>query len=273
MNGILIFAVVTALTALYVYAEVRSMNRREAEEERRRAAEQAAKERAEAMVKAQKQRKAAARAAEKASRLAEQQQRRADRERAAQEAHAKKVARAAELAELAERRLCAEKELAELRRAESHATDPAEAPETPAPVEAVEPASAASPVEQEEAPAQWRSYFKGNNMFAGECVAFTGTLSGMTRREAISAVEANGGRAFDRMPACTTMLVVADKGAGNGKLDLADQRIGQVKKITERAFKSMLTMQLTVTPEELAAAFAAQLAVAPLHECRRDQPA
>ena len=125
-----------------------------------------------------------------------------------------------------------------------------------APAEAVEPAPAASPVAQEEAPVQWRSHFKGNNMFAGECVAFTGTLSGMTRREAIAAVEANGGKAFDRMPACTTLLVVADKGAGKGKLDLADQRIGQVKKITERAFKSMLTMQLTVTPEELAAAFA-----------------
>ena len=258
MNGILIFAVVTALTALYVYASIRSMNKREAEEERRRAAEQAAKEHAEALVEAQKQRRAAERAAEKAARLAEQQQRRADRERAAQEAHAKKVARAAELAELAERRLCAEKELAELRRAESHATDPAEAPETPAPAEAAEPAPAASPVAQEEAPAQWRSYFKGNNMFAGECVAFTGTLSGMTRREAIAAVEANGGKAFGRhMPACSTLLVVADKGAGKGKLDLADQRIGQVRKITERAFKAMLTMQLTVTPEELAAAFAA----------------
>lgn len=97
--------------------------------------------------------------------------------------------------------------------------------------------------------------FKGNNAFAGEVVAFTGVLDGMTRAEAIKAVEANGGRAFDTMPAGTTILVVGDK-PGMNKLDKADRWIGQVRKITQEQFKAKLALPLTLTPDAFAAHFA-----------------
>ena len=93
---------------------------------------------------------------------------------------------------------------------------------------------------------------KGNNAFAVQTVAFTGTLPGMTRREAINAVEANGGRAFETMPVSTTLLVVGDN-PGMNKLDLADKRIGQVRKITLAQFRAMLGQPLTLTPDEFAA--------------------
>lgn len=99
--------------------------------------------------------------------------------------------------------------------------------------------------------------FKGNNMFAGHVVAFTGTLKGMTRAEAIKAVEANGGRAFDTMPAGTTLLVVGEN-PGAAKLDKADKWIGQTRKISQEHFKFMLSAPLTCTPDEFAAAFAAE---------------
>ena len=98
--------------------------------------------------------------------------------------------------------------------------------------------------------------FKGNNIFAREVVAFTGTLDGMTRAEAIRAVEANGGKAFDTMPAGTTLLVVG-KNPGNAKLDKADRWIGQCKKITQDHFMVKLTSPLTLTPDEFADAVAA----------------
>lgn len=97
--------------------------------------------------------------------------------------------------------------------------------------------------------------FKGNNAFAGEVVAFTGALDGMTRAEAIKAVEANGGRAFDTMPAGTTILVVGNK-PGMNKLDKADRWIGQVRKITQEQFKAKLALPLTLTPDAFAAHFA-----------------
>ena len=71
----------------------------------------------------------------------------------------------------------------------------------------------------------------GNNIFAGETVSFTGTLPGMTRREAIEAVKKNGGKAYDNMPAGTTILVVGDR-PGKRKLDAADRWIGSCRKIT-----------------------------------------
>lgn len=97
--------------------------------------------------------------------------------------------------------------------------------------------------------------FKGNNMFAGQIVAFTGTLKDMTRAEAIKAVEANGGKAFDTMPAGTTLLVVGEN-PGAAKLDKADQWIGQTRKITQEQFRFMLSAPLTCTPNQFAAAFA-----------------
>ena len=94
-------------------------------------------------------------------------------------------------------------------------------------------------------------------MFAGQIVAFTGALKDMTRAEAIRAVEANGGRAYETMPAGTTLLVVGDK-PGMGKMDKADKWIGQTRKITQEQFRCMLTAPLTVTPDQFAAAFAAE---------------
>lgn len=98
-------------------------------------------------------------------------------------------------------------------------------------------------------------HFNGNNAFAGQTVAFTGTLKNMTRQQAIQAVIDNGGKAFCSMPAGTTMLVVGDK-PGTAKLDLAEQRLGQIRKITAEQFDAMLMAPLTVTPEQFAQTFA-----------------
>lgn len=92
----------------------------------------------------------------------------------------------------------------------------------------------------------------GNNAFVGQVVAFTGTLPSMTRREAIRAVEANGGKAFEDMPASTTLLVVGDK-PGMDNLNKADRWIAQVRKITPAQFDFMLKMPLSLTPDEFAA--------------------
>lgn len=130
---------------------------------------------------------------------------------------------------------------------------PAPTQEAPAPVQATP-----EPVQPEPERPETISVplpFKGNNAFARQTVAFTGTLEGMTRAEAIRAVESNGGRAFETMPVSTTILVVGDK-PGMGKLDKADQWIGQVRKITQAQFKAMLTAPLTLTIDEFAEAFA-----------------
>ena len=95
----------------------------------------------------------------------------------------------------------------------------------------------------------------GNNAFAGQVVSFTGTLPGMTRMDAIQAVENNGGRAFDTMPASTTLLVVGENPGAN-KLDKADRWIASVRKITAAQFNAMLKQPLTLTPDEFAARFA-----------------
>lgn len=133
----------------------------------------------------------------------------------------------------------------------------------PPPAADPEPEQPAAPAqdagqEKPEAPAQRpeaipaRLAVVGNNAFAGECVAFTGTIPGMTRAEAICAVEENGGRAFDTMPACTTLLVVGDK-PGTGKLDKADK--WGVKKIAAETFTIRTIQPLTVTPNEFAALY------------------
>ena len=92
----------------------------------------------------------------------------------------------------------------------------------------------------------------GNNAFAGQVVAFTGTLPGMTRREAIAAVQANGGKAFDAMPAGTTLLVVGAN-PGMNKLDKADQWIGTCRKITPAQFAGMLAQPLFLELDEATA--------------------
>ena len=88
----------------------------------------------------------------------------------------------------------------------------------------------------------------GNNAFVGEVVAFTGTLRGMTRREAIEAVKANGGRAYENMTAATTILVVGDK-PGQRKLDLAD-KWPSCRKIPAIEFEIMRTRPLTLSMAE-----------------------
>ena len=98
----------------------------------------------------------------------------------------------------------------------------------------------------------------GNNAFAGHVVAFTGTLPGMTRREAIEAVQKNGGKAFDSMPAATTLLVVGDR-PGTCKQDKADEW-QSCRKITAQQFFAMLQMPLTLDPDAFASFFRSQLA-------------
>ena len=68
----------------------------------------------------------------------------------------------------------------------------------------------------------------------------------------VNAVEANGGKAFEDMPASTTLLVVGDK-PGMDKLNKADRWIAQVRKITPAQFDFMLKMPLSLTPDEFAA--------------------
>ena len=68
----------------------------------------------------------------------------------------------------------------------------------------------------------------------------------------MQAVQDNGGRAFETMPAGTTLLVVGDN-PGMNKLDKADRWIAQVRKITPAQFNAMLKQPLTLTPDEFAA--------------------
>ena len=131
---------------------------------------------------------------------------------------------------------------------------PAKAPKAETKAKPAAPAQAA--LQANAAPAVLPGVLRGNNMFGGEIVAFTGTIPGMTRREAMQAVEANGGKAYSTMPAATTLLVVGEK-PGSEKLELAERRCGQVRRIDAAHFKFMLEQDLTVTPQEFAACFAA----------------
>lgn len=131
---------------------------------------------------------------------------------------------------------------------------PAQAAETRAKAKPAAPAQAAP--QANAAPALLPGGLRGNNMFGGEIVAFTGTIPGMTRREAMQAVEANGGKAYSTMPAAATLLVVGEK-PGSEKLELAERRCGQVRRIDAAHFKFMLEQDLTVSPDEFAACFAA----------------
>lgn len=168
---------------------------------------------------------------------------------------------AAELARHIERRM-AEADRLRRRQDAQHAARP-QAPKA-RPIKAktkpetkAKPAAPAQAAPQAHAaPALLPGGLRGNNMFGGEIVAFTGTIPGMTRREAMQAVEANGGKAYSTMPAAATLLVVGEK-PGSEKLELAERRCGQVRKIDAAHFKFMLEQDLTVTPQEFAACFAA----------------
>lgn len=164
---------------------------------------------------------------------------------------------AAELARHIERRM-AEADRLRRRQDAQRAAKP-QAPKA-RPAQAKPEAKPAAPVQAapqaNAAPALLPGGLRGNNMFAGEIVAFTGTIPGMTRREAMQAVEANGGKAYSTMPAAATLLVVGEK-PGSEKLELAERRCGQVRKIDAAHFKFMLEQDLTVSPDEFAACFAA----------------
>lgn len=166
---------------------------------------------------------------------------------------------AAELARHIERRM-AEADRLRRRQAAQHAAKPQAPKARPAKAKTETKAKPAAPVQAvpqaNAAPALLPGGLRGNNMFAGEIVAFTGTIPGMTRREAMQAVEANGGKAYSAMPAAATLLVVGEK-PGSEKLELAERRCGQVRKIDAAHFIFMLEQDLTVTPNELAACFAA----------------
>lgn len=160
---------------------------------------------------------------------------------------------AAELARHIERRM-AEADRLRRRQAAQRAARP-QAPKA-RPAQAVKAKTKPETKAKPAAPALLPGGLRGNNMFGGEIVAFTGTIPGMTRREAMQAVEANGGKAYSTMPAAATLLVVGEK-PGSEKLELAERRCGQVRRIDAAHFKFMLEQDLTVSPDEFAACFAA----------------
>lgn len=162
---------------------------------------------------------------------------------------------AAELARHIERRRVEADRLR--RRQDAQRAAKPQAPKARAAKTKAKPAAPAQAAPQANAaPAVLPGGLRGNNMFGGEIVTFTGTIPGMTRREAMQAVEANGGKAYSTMPAATTLLVVGEK-PGSEKLELAERRCGQVRRIDAAHFKFMLEQDLTVTPQEFAACFAA----------------
>ena len=201
-------------------------------------------------VKWRKQEKqAAAEAAEKARR---------ERERAEKQAAAQ-AAKAAETVETPKRKRGRPRKtpaaLAEAAPAVqmAKAAAPFEPEEAAAPVPAIEPAPA-KPAALSLAP-------HGNRVFEGKRVAFTGTLPGMARSKAIEAVKRNGGRAYSDMPLGVNLLVVGDN-PGMKKLDIADEKIDRIRKITAAQFFAMLAQPLDVAPEEFAA-LAAQMKEVP----------
>ena len=68
-------------------------------------------------------------------------------------------------------------------------------------------------------------------------------IAALSRKEAIAAVEANGGKAYETMPVSTTLLVVGDN-PGNGKLDKAD--MWRTRKITAKQFNTMCNVRVMV---------------------------
>lgn len=137
---------------------------------------------------------------EAAARKAEQERRKAEREAEQRRKQAEKLAAARELAELRERALQAEKELRALKSGKPAAAPaPAKPAAAPAPVK--DPANNAA-----------QSF---PQKFAGEVVAFTGTLPTMTRAEAIIATEDRGGRAYQNINTKCTLLVIGQRPGAN----------------------------------------------------------
>lgn len=210
-----------------------------------RIAEEAAQLAAQREADARRKRdEAERRKAVSAAKAAQREAAKAEREAGQQRRRDEKLAQARELAELRERALDAARELKALERAGSIPAGPEPKPVELKPVE-LKPVA---PKRQD------------NGAFAGQVVAFTGRLPGMTRREAIQAVRDNGGRAYEKMPAGTTLLVVGDR-PGMCKLDKADEWIGQVRKITAAQFFEMLGEGETIEFEAFAERMKARWAV------------
>lgn len=168
---------------------------------------------------------------------------------------ARKAAEKAKAAE--EKRLLAEKKKAEKDAESAQKQQEKEAARRP--VGRPRKQQATPPVDAD--PVRAESKTANVRAFEGQHVAFTGTLPGMTRKEAIAAVTERGGRAYNNMPACTTILVVGNiRGDGSTeKLEKADEWIGQVRKITAAEFMAMLheDTEPEMNFEQFAAAFAA----------------
>ena len=198
-------------------AEKEAQQRARQAEDIRKAAELEA---AEAAKKAEAARKKAEREAAAAAIRAEKQAAREAREAVAAARTAEKLETARLMAEYRERALAAARELKAL---ETGRQDPPAEP------------SAAEPV-REPAPDN------GQKPFSGQKVSFTGRLKTMNRSQAAEMVRKAGGTAYIKaMPAGTTILVVGDvSGDGNtGKMDKADEWIGQVRKMYEPQFLAM----------------------------------
>ena len=226
---VICFGLLALLIAVRV---IRKAIRNRAEAAAKAAAEQAERERAAAKAAAKERT-----AQQQAAAQAERQRRAAEREAARQEKQAARLAAAKALADEKERALNAEKALRALK------AQPMQ--DDPAPCDAVEstfdddgiltlaPDEFAVRLAQLDAP----------KPFAGHVVAFTGTLydehgKHVTRKDAIAIVRSLGGKAYESMPAGTTLLVVG-KRPGADKLDKADQWISQVTKITPQRFFEM----------------------------------
>ena len=231
---------------LFIIAGIRSSARRKAEAARAAALEAEKERKAAAALegrrKAAEKKKAAqaAQAVAAARRAAEQQRKKAERDAAREAREAVVAARRAEkleaarlLAEYTERSLEAARKLRELEagREAAQAPAPDPAPEKPGAVQQA-PETAAAQTKRPE-------NISHNSPFWGQVVSFTGKLQSMKRAEAIAAVQAAGGRAYADFPAGTTLLVVGTN-PGEKKQEKYDRWIGQVKKITEAQFITML---------------------------------
>lgn len=226
MRAMLLIPAVVFFSLPILSVVSRAANQR-ADAKRRAVAKAAATKRLEEARAAEQAKRAAA----KAVADAEKERRRIERERK----QAEKLEAARKLAEYKERALAAQRELKVLEHSE------AKEAAAPSPVVLQQKPKDEAPalVTPEDFAAQFAASAQPAQTFKGQRVAFTGKLPGMTRAEAIKAVQVRGGAAFDKMPTTTTLLVVGAN-PGTHKMDKADEWIGQVKKITAAQFMNMI---------------------------------
>jgi len=203
-------------------------DRKQREAERKAAAAKRAAQEAENRRRQEAEAQQAAKVAAQEQKRAEREKREAERKAAAEAKHLETMRRREELHQQKMRHL------AELQAAQAAAA-PSQQPEA-AKETAPSEAAAAAPDPACKQPAS-------DGIFAGQTVAFTGTLPNISRAEAVRAVRNRGGKAFAKeMPAATTMLVVGRlQGDGEtNKLRRADQYIGQIRKITAEQFIALI---------------------------------